>query len=310
MKILVTGGAGFIGSNLIKELIKQHTIIVLDNLHTGSYKNLEDIKEQIQFINESCNNINRKYDNINRLDQNMDIIFHLGIPSSSPMYKKDPLLVGEAINGTISVFEFAKNNNISKIIYASSSSLYNGIRPPHREDMHIKVTDYYTEARLAIERIARLYNSLYNIKSIGLRFFSVYGPNEEAKGKYANIISQFLWDMKEGKSPVIYGDGKQTRDFTYIKDVVDSCLLLMNKMDTAEIEHNIFNIGTGIAHSFNDVVDILNDLLNTNIDPIYIKMPIKNYVGHTLADITEIKRLGYQPKYSLEKGIGELISYK
>ena len=94
--------------------------------------------------------------------------------------------------------------------------------------MNIRVTDYYTEARLTIERIAKLYNILYGIKSAGLRLFSVYGPNESAKGRYANMISQFLWDMKEGKSPVIYGDGRQTRDFTYVKDVVDACILLMN----------------------------------------------------------------------------------
>ena len=304
MRILITGGAGFIGSNLVKELVKEHSIIILDNFHTGSYDNLKDIKQQISIINDSCNNINRPDSNIRKIDcSNIYMIFHLGIPSSTPMYKEDPLLVGEAINGTINIFEFAKKHKIEKVIYASSSSLYNGIRPPHREDMNIRVTDYYTEARLTIERIAKLYNILYGIKSAGLRLFSVYGPNETAKGRYANMISQFLWDMKEGRSPVIYGDGNQTRDFTYVKDVVDACLLLMN----SDIEHNIFNVGTGTSYSFNDVIEILNEKLKTDIKPTYIEMPIKNYVGHTLADITEIKRLGYRPKYTLEKGIDELI---
>lgn len=299
MRILVTGGAGFIGSNLVEELVKEHSVIVLDNFHTGSYQNLENVKNQITIINCSCNNIFR----LDTLNTDIDIIYHLGIPSSSPMYKGNPYFIGNVINGMISIFEFAKKHRIERVIYASSSSLYNGIKPPHREDMNIRVTDYYTEARLAIERIARLYNNLHGIRSAGLRFFSVYGPNENAKGKYANMISQFLWDMKEGKSPVIYGDGRQTRDFTYVKDVVDACLLLMN----SDIEHNIFNVGTGISHSFNDVVDILNEKLKTDIRPTYIQMPMKNYVDHTLADITEIKRFGYRPKYTLGQGIDELI---
>lgn len=308
MTIMITGGAGFIGSNLAKELAKEHSIIILDNLHTGSYDNLKDIKQQISIINDSCNNINKLDSNIRNIDySDIDMIFHFGIPSSSPMYKENPLLIGEAINGTISIFEFAKKHKIENVIYASSSSLYNGIRPPHREDMNIRVTDYYTEARLTIERIAKLYNIMYGIKSAGLRLFSVYGPNESAKGRYANMISQFLWDMKEGKSPVIYGDGSQARDFTYVKDVVDACILLMNSASQSHIEHNIFNVGTGISHSFNDVIEILNEKLKTDIKPTYVEMPIKNYVQHTLADITEIKRLGYRPKYTLEQGIDELI---
>lgn len=298
MKILVTGGAGFIGSNLVEELVRENNVTVLDNLHSGSLENLKKVKNKIKIIKDSCYNISKlKLPNI-------DIIFHLGIPSSSPMYKQNPLLVGEAINGAISVFEYAKKEKVKKIIFASSSSLYNGLQPPHNENMDVKVTDFYTEARLCIERIAKLYNILYNVKSAGLRFFSVYGPHEEAKGKYANIISQFLWEMKKSKSPIIYGDGTQTRDFIFVKDVIKASLLLMK----SEFEYDLFNVGTGTSYSFNDVVDILNDKLNINIKPTYIKMPIKNYVDHTLADIRKIKSLGYQPEYSLEKGIDELIS--
>ena len=302
MNILVTGGAGFIGSNLAEGLIdKGHSVTILDNLHTGSVQNLQKIIDNIKIVEEPCNYINK----LNLPDE--EIIFHLGIPSSSPMYKQNPLLVGQAINDTIEIFEFArKNNNIKKVIFASSSSLYNGIRPPHREDMNIRVTDYYREARLTIERIAKLCNILYGIKLAGLRFFSVYGPHEEYKGKYANIISQFLWEMKRGKSATIYGNGKQERDFTHVKDVIKACTLMLDK----DFEYEIYNVGTGVSHSFNYVIDLLNDALNTDIKPTYIEMPMKNYVDKTLADIRKIRDLGYKPDYSLIEGIYQLAEKK
>lgn len=298
MNILVTGGAGFIGSNIVEEIVKEHNVWILDNLHSGNLENLKNVKDKIHTIICPCADILK-------LDiPRMDMIFHLGIPSSSPMYKKDPFLVGEAINGTIGIFEYAKREKVDKVFFASSSSVYNGLKPPHREDMDIKITDYYTEARLAIERIAKLYSMLHGVKSVGFRFFSVYGHHEEAKGVYANIVSQFLWDLKQNKSPIIYGDGKQTRDLTYVKDVVDTFLLFMNK----DIECDIFNIGTGIAYSFNDIVDILNSKLDKNIKPTHIKTPINNYVNDTLADISKIRKFGYNPKYSFDRGIDEILN--
>lgn len=300
MKILITGGAGFIGSNLVEELARENSVVILDNLHSGSFENLKEVKNKIEIIKDSCNNIS------NLKLPVVDIIFHLGMPSSSPMYKQNPLLVGEAINGTISVFEYAKRVKVKKVIFASSSSLYNGHQPPHNENMEIRVTDYYTEARFCIERIAKLYNVLYGIKSAGLRFFSVYGPHEKAKGNYANMVSQFLWEMKKCKSPIVYGDGTQSRDFVFVKDVVRALILIMD----LEIEHEIYNVGTGNSYSFNDIIEILNDKLNTNIKPTYIEMPIKNYVDRTLADTRKIKSIGYQTEYSIEKGIDEIISSK
>ena len=211
------------------------------------------------------------------------------------------MLVGSAINDAISVFELAKNSG-AKVVFASSSSLYNGLPTPNREDMNVMVTDYYTEARLGIERVAELYHQLYEIDLVGLRFFSVYGPNERAKGIYANIVSQFLWEMRDGRIPVIYGDGEQTRDFTFVSDVVRACILAMEK-DVS----GVFNVDTGVSHSFNDVVVALNGVLGTDIEPRYIENPVKNYVAHTLADLTKVKAaLGFSSEYSLEDGIREI----
>jgi len=294
MNVIVTGGAGFIGSNLVSELSKEHDVTVLDNFHTGSAGNLKD---KITVVNDSSGNISDRFS-----DADIDAIFHLGIPSSSPMYKENPMLVGSAINDAINVFEFAKKTG-AKVVFASSSSLYNGLPIPNREDMDVMVADYYTEARLGIERVAELYYKLYGISVVGLRFFSVYGPNEHAKGIYANIVSQFLWEMRDGKIPVIYGDGKQTRDFVFVSDVVRACILAM-ETDVS----GAFNVGTGVSHSFNDVVNLLNNALGTDIKPEYIENPVKNYVAHTLADLTKVKAaLGFRSEYSLEEGISEIV---
>lgn len=289
MKALVTGGAGFIGSNLVEAIVDDFEVTILDNLQTGSLKNLEAVKD-VRIIEKSSNDCLS-------LDIKPDVIFHLGIPSSSPMYRKDPLIVGEAINGMISILELARRSGNAKVVFASSSSLYNGVPAPQREDAVIQVTDYYTEARLAMERLAELYRRLYAIDYAAMRFFSVYGPHEEAKGKYANIITQFFWEMKAGRSPLIFGDGSQTRDFTHVNDVV-AALMLASKKGSG-----IFNVGTGKAHSFNDVVSLLNSKLGSELKATYRQNPIKNYVMHTQADTTKAKALGFEAKVSLAEGI-------
>ena len=297
MSTLVTGGAGFIGSNLVEELLKAgEDVVVLDNMHTGSPSNLEDLKGSLELIKASCNDLSE-------MDLHPEKIYHLGIPSSSPMYKKNPYLVGEALNGFTSVFELAKRSG-SRVIYASSSSLYNGLLPPHREDMIIQVTDYYTEARLAMERMAELYKRLYGVSSIGMRFFSVYGPKETAKKEYANMVTQFLWEMRGGRTPLIFGDGTQTRDFTYVKDVVTALRLGMNSD-----YHGILNVGTGKAYSFNEVIEILNQKLGCKMKPKYAANPIKNYVQHTLADTSKAeKEIDFKAQVSLEAGLDKIMT--
>jgi len=294
LKIIVTGGCGFIGSNLVERLVKDGcSVVIFDNLHTGRLENLKGLN--VEFFNEP-------YSKISNLVPNADVVFHLGIPSSSPMYKENPRLVGEAINDAIEIFKYAKKTEC-KVVYASSSSIYNGNKIPYREDMPVYVTDFYTECRYAIERLAKLYNILYGVKSVGLRFFSIYGPRETYKGRYANIVSQFLWAMQKDESPIIFGDGTQTRDFTHVYDVVDALIRAWKK----NFEWEIFNVGTGVAYSFNEVVELINKILEKKIKPIYKPNPIKNYVYHTLADTTKAeKMLGFKAKISLEEGLTSL----
>ncbi len=292
----MTGGAGFIGSHLVEELIGRGEVFVLDNLYTGSLENLKGLSTMF---------IKGRAKEVNNLEERFDFIFHLGIYSSSPMYRENRFLVNLAVEDFLYILEYAREKG-SKVILASSSSIYNGNEPPFREDMEIKVTDFYTEARYYLERLASLYFDFYGVKTVVLRLFSVYGEKEKHKGKFANLVTQFLWKMSKGERPVIYGDGSQTRDFIYVKDVVKAFILAMEK----NIGFDVFNVGTGKSYSLNQVVEILNRKLGVSIKPLYISNPIKNYVEHTLADTGKAERLlGFKSKFTLEGGVEKLIKY-
>ncbi len=299
---LVTGGAGFIGSNLTERLVSEgHKVIVVDNLSTGSLKNLKAAKNKIKFIKSTVAKILE-----NKSVKNLDGIFHFGIPSSTMLYRKNPHLVGEAINEFIDMLELSKREKC-KMVYASSSSVYNGNPTPFKENMPVFVTDFYTEARYEMERLADLYYGWHKVKSVGLRFFSVYGPHEEAKKEFANLITQFLWEVKKGKNPVIFGDGNQTRDFTYVQDIIEGCVLAMN----SAVEHDVFNIGAGEQITLNQMVKVLEKILGKKIECEYIDNPLRGYVYGTLSDTSKVEKiLGFKPKYNLEKGIIETLKTK
>lgn len=360
MKILVTGGAGFIGSNLANSLIhrikngslptteldqtiqdsihpegnyKFGDVVALDDLSLGSTSNLS---KEVKFVRGSI----MDYDLVLELSRGCDYIFHQAALSSSPMFIEDPRK-GIDINvmGFMNIMESAKRNKVRKVVYASSSSLYNGLPTPYRESANIIPKTFYESSFYCRETIARTYNVEYGVDSVGLRYFSVYGPNEKHKGRFANNISQFIWDMAEKKkSPIIYGDGNQTRDFTFVDDVVQANILAMNGKkqhegpddnsisDSNNIDNykehrtkrgnneksgfTIYNVGTGIQTSFNRVVEIINRQLDTDIKPVYVKNQINNYVQHTMADISLARlELGYEPRWNnVEDGIRQLLS--
>ncbi|MBI2085223.1 MAG: NAD-dependent epimerase/dehydratase family protein [Candidatus Aenigmarchaeota archaeon] len=297
MKTLLTGGAGFIGSNMAAELLTiGREVTVLDNFFTGDRNN---IPPGVEVIHKACEDFTAK--------EKFDEIYHFGVYSSSPQYKKNPKLCGAAVNGMISILEIARQSNCP-VVFASSSSLYSELEPPHKEDMIIKVTDYYTEARYSMERLAELYNRLYGVRSAAMRFFSVYGPNERAKGEFANIITQFLWCIQKNERPLIFGDGKQTRDFIHVKDLIRGCTLAMNGLKENKFQREVFNLGTGVETSFNQVVDALNKALGTSIQAEHKDNAIKNYVSRTRADTRKAKNiLGFEAKTTLADGVNKLI---
>lgn len=296
-RVLVTGGAGFIGSNLVEALYKDNEVVVLDNLHTGKRSNLENaIKGGVKFVEGDAKNIKS-------IKGDFDFVFHLGIYSASPMYRDNPNLVGEVVQGITEVLEYCKEANVP-LVFASTSSIYNGIAPPHKENVIPGVTDYYTEARIACERISELYFKLYNVKVAAMRFFSVYGYNDIGKGKFANLVTQFMDSLLKDKRPVIYGNGEQKRDFIFVSDVVNALL----RASTIE-GFGIYNVGTGKNYSLNEAISKLQTITEKKIAPKYIEMPVKNYVMTTLADTTKSKReIGFDAKISLDEGISLLFS--
>ena len=292
-KIIITGGTGFIGSNLVDRLSEKNDVLVIDNFHTGDKSNIAPLLN-----NKKVTLKEMDVKDIQKLDFKADYVFHMGIYSASPMYRKDPFLVSEVISGMIAVMEYAKKNK-SKVVFASTSSIYNGIEPPHKENIIPKVTDYYTEARIAMERISELYSKLENVDVQAIRFFSVYGPHEEAKKNYANLVTQFYWNIKNKESPVIYGDGTQRRDFIHVNDLVEIIIRASQLKG-----FNVINGGTGENYSLNEMLVLLNKQLGSNVKATFIKMPISNYVMETLADTTILKeKLSYTPKIDLVEGI-------
>ena len=303
IRVLITGGAGFIGSNIAARLNRNgsYKVVVLDSLFQGATKNLQGL--DVEFIQGSV----MDQEVVNAASKDVDYVFHEAALSSSPMILKD-FKRGLDVNvtGFLNVMEAAVKNNVSKVIFASTSSMYSGNPFPYSEGQEIRPNTPYEASFRCREVVAHAYWKTFNMPSVGLRYFSVYGPRERGKGPYANNISQFIWTMLKGESPIIYGDGSQTRDFTFVEDVVEANILAMKHKD----EFEIFNVGTGVGTDFNGLVALLNKTLGTSLPPRYVPNPIGNYVQHTVADISKIRQsLGFEPKWPLEKGVKIVAEY-
>lgn len=299
---LVTGGFGFIGTNLVRRLAAdKKNVVALDNGFIGDAKNLDGV---------ACERISgdiTDFGLLKRIVREHDIkkIYHLAGFSSAPMFKNHSERVLSNLSGFVNVLEIAASEKIN-IVYASTSSLYARCEKPYKEDMKIIPGTPYELSKYLMEVTAQMYFQYFGVSAKGARFFSVYGPYESHKKEYANNVTQFLWDILAGRSPVLYGDGTQTRDFTYVGDVVEALIKIMENGRGAEV----YNVGCGAEYSFNEVVALLNKKLGTNIKPKYVKNPLKNYVQATLSDISKIKKeVGWRPKVSFEEGIDRIAEF-
>jgi len=299
-KILVTGGAGFIGSNFCNINKHKYKITALDNLLLGDISNLE---KGINFINgDACNKLDLEKAG------KVDYILHLAGTSSAPMFMEDGFVEGyvNSVQSFVTVLDWARKNGVKKVLYASTSSLYGNNPPPLVETQHVIPPNHYAVSKEVYEHCSACYHKIYpEMEIIGFRFMSIYGKNEEAKGIYANLISQFCWDIGRNLSPVVYGNGEQTRDFTNVRDVVSAITLAIET--EKKLGTNIFNIGTGKTTSLNEIIIAINKSFNKNIKTKYIENPVKEgYVKTQHADISKItKILGYKPQVKLMEGINE-----
>ncbi|MGC8848803.1 MAG: NAD-dependent epimerase/dehydratase family protein, partial [Conexivisphaera sp.] len=293
-RYLVTGGAGFIGSNLVADLVRKgNEVIVVDTMETGNVELLRGLDVEVYRM--GAHEFYERGDWREGFDGN----FHLGKPSASPMYRSDRNRIVELVRGTIAMLEIARELDV-KVVSAGTSSVYNGLSPPHREDMPVQPTDFYTEARLFEERLSRVYELLYGVRWNELRFFSVYGPREEHKGKYANLITQAMWAGMRGEEFVIYGDGTQRRDFVYVEDAVRATILAMERGRPGEA----YNVGTGVSTTFNDVFRIVKEETGYEGEPLYVPNPLRSYQMFTQADTSKARReLGFEAAYDLRAGV-------
>lgn len=301
-KVLVTGGAGFIGSNFCNINKNKFKVIALDNLFLGDPRNLD---EDIEFINgDAC-----KKEDLNKAGK-VDYVIHLAGTSSAPMFMDDGFINGyvNSVQSFVTVLEWARENGVKKVLYASTSSLYGNNPLPLVETQEVTPINHYAVTKQIYEYCASCYNKIYpDMDIIGFRFMSVYGKNEEAKGIYANLISQFCWDIARGLSPIIYGDGTQNRDFTNVKDVVQGLTKAIEL--EKKLGADVFNIGTGKSTTLLEVIEALEIAFDNGIKAEFIENPAKEgYVKGQHADISKIQEiLGYEPTVKLQEGIQEQV---
>ena len=311
MKVLVTGGAGFIGSNLVKSLIQDvrvSAVKVLDNLETGSIKNLAELKVNSKF--EFIEGDIRNYAICLGAAEGMDIISHQAALGSVPRSVADPLTTHEVnATGTLNVFNAARENNIKRVVYAASSSTY-GDHPglPKVEDKIGAPISPYGITKLMNEIYAKVFADLYHMEFIGLRYFNVYGPYQNPAGPYAAVIPLFIKLFLVDKSPVINGDGEHSRDFTYVEDVVQANLLAMFT-ESKDAVNQVYNIAKGEKTSLNDLVSILQEITNKKIEAVH-GQDRNGDIKHSLADISKAKKLlGYHPFTSPVDGLRKTFDW-
>lgn len=290
-RVLITGGAGFIGSNLANHLAESNDVIAIDDLYLGTPENLD---RSVEFRDASVLD--------DDLPGDIDVLCHLAALSSRNMHEEHPQRgVRVNVEGFVNTVEQVREQ-CDTVVYASTSSIYGSRTEPSPEDMDVEARTGYEASKLAREKYAEYYSNHYEMTTAGLRFFSVYqgyGGAEEHKGEYANTIAQFADEIAHGRSPELFGDGSQTRDFTHVDDIVRGIELAADhRLD------DVYNLGTGERYDFNTVVELLNEELGTDIEPAYIETPFDDYVHDTLADSTKMSEAtGWEPQISFEEGI-------
>jgi nucleoside-diphosphate-sugar epimerase len=301
---LVTGGAGFIGSHLTEELLaRHHRVRVVDSLITGRRSNLAHLQD-VEFIEGDLADA----DVARRAVRGVDVVLHQAAIPSVPRSVKDPVTSNRAnIDGSLNVLVAARDAGVRRVVYAGSSSAY-GNTPtlPKREDMPPSPLSPYALQKLVAEQYCQMFTRLYGLETVTIRYFNVFGPRQDPGSPYSGVISLFATSLLEGRQPVIYGDGQQTRDFTYVSNVVDGVL---RASEAPGVAGEVINVATGSRISLNDLLQTMNEIVGTRLEAEY-RESRPGDVRDSGADISKAERLlGYTPIVSLQEGLRRTLQW-
>jgi len=299
----VTGGAGFIGSNLVAELIRLgETVRILDNFSTGKRENLIPYRNLIEIIEGDI----RSYHIVRESVSGIDFVFHQAALPSVPRSIKDPITTNEVnVGGTLNVLDAALNAGIKRVVFASSSSIYGDSEVlPKIETMNPSPLSPYATSKLAGEKYCQVFSKIYGLETVSLRYFNVFGPKQNPHSQYSAVIPLFIEQMKGDKQPVVFGDGLQSRDFTHVSNVIQANILASR---TPGVSGEVFNVASGMSYTIIDLIDAINRELSKKIKPIFAKSRPAD-AKHSLADINKaIQKLSYNPMIQFHEGLHQLI---
>jgi UDP-N-acetylglucosamine/UDP-N-acetylgalactosamine 4-epimerase len=299
MRYLVTGGAGFIGSNIVDELLRRgHEVTVLDDFSSGKEENLAAALKEIRLVRGDICDLEAAREAC----EGADYVLHLAARTSVPRSVKDPIETNRVnIDGTLNVLVAARDAKVRRFVYAASSSAY-GETPtlPKVETMPSEPISPYGVTKLVGEMYAQVFGRAYGLENVSVRYFNVFGPRQDPTSQYSGVLSRFMLAIIEGSAPVVYGDGRQSRDFTYIDNVVDVSL---RACEAAGVSGKVFNGGTGARVTLNDVLKLLEKIAGTAVRAKYTD-PRRGDILHSQADIDAARRLlGYRPRVDFEEGL-------
>jgi UDP-N-acetylglucosamine/UDP-N-acetyl-alpha-D-glucosaminouronate 4-epimerase len=302
---LVTGGAGFIGSHIAHQLLREGAKVrIVDNLSTGKKERLRDVERCIEFIEEDITD-RRVCD---RAVRGVEYVLHQAAVPSVHRSIQDPLETNRAnVIGTLNLLESCRQHGVRRLVYAASSSAYGDTQVlPKKEDMAPNPLSPYALQKFVGERYCKLYNDLYGLETVSLRYFNVFGPSQDPWSEYSAVIPKFATRLQSGQSLVVYGDGEQSRDFTYIDNVVEANILGIKARRT---DGAVINIGCGESLTLNRLIRFLEEILRVQAVVDY-EPPRRGDVRHSLADISLARDvLGYQPKVTVLEGLRQTVEF-
>jgi len=305
MKFLVTGGAGFIGSNIVESLVRRgDTVVVLDNFSTGKRANLDGFRDRVQVVEGSITDL----PTVRRAVEGVDFVFHQAALASVQRSVEDPLTSNEVnVKGTLNVLVAARDAGVKRVVYAASSSAYGDTEVlPKREDMPPKPLSPYAIQKWVGEQYCRVFASLFGLDTVALRYFNVFGPRQDPNSDYAAVIPIFVSRLLAGSEPTIYGDGEQSRDFTFIENVVDANL---KACEGGPKGGAVVNVACGARYTLNELFEHVRGMLGSSKSPRYAA-PRVGDVRHSMADITLARQLlGFEPKVDFVTGLRRTVEW-